>query len=106
VGDQVNAALISGFVVGLAGVITQNAWYYWHRWRLQVLAVALTATGTFLLVWGAGMAHRSILVVLIFALLVLAVAGSLAFVAFMAEVKHQGWIPVVKRMSSRDRSES
>ncbi len=96
-----NAALISGFLVGLAGVITQNAWYYWHLQRLRWLSVALEAGAGLLLAWGAGRAHRSIIAVLLSGALILAVAGSLAFVAFMAEIKHQGWVPVIKRMTAK-----
>ena len=96
-----NAALISGFAIGLAGVIIQNAWYYWHLRRLQVLSLALGIGAALLVTWGAEKAHRSVTAVLIFAIAVLAVAGSLAFVAFMAEVKHQGWVQVVKRMRAK-----
>ena len=98
-----NAAIIAGFALGLAGVILQNAWYDWHRRLLRWLSWGFGFAGSFLLSWGAGMAHRSIIAVLITALLILAVAGSLAFVAFMAEVRHQGWTPVVKRMTERER---
>jgi ABC-type enterochelin transport system permease subunit len=98
-----NAVIISGFTVGLAGVIAQNAWYYWHRRRLQVLAGVLTAVAVGLLDWGAHMAHRDIFPLLILAAAISSVAGSLAFVAFMAEVKHQGWAAVSKRMSGRER---
>lgn len=96
-----NAALISGLIVVLAGVIMQNAWYYWRRRWQQWTAGALELAGSLLVGWGADMARKSITVVLVGAALVLAVAGSLAFVAFMAEVKRQGWMSVVKRMSER-----
>ena len=75
-----NAALISGFATGLAGVVAHNAWYYWHLQRLRWLAVALEAGGSLLLGWGAGMAHKSIILVLPAAAAFLAAAGSLAFV--------------------------
>lgn len=96
-----NAALISGFIIGLAGVITQNAGSYWHSRRLGWLAGALEIGAGLLLGWGARMAHRDIFTVVLAACIVLSVAGSLAFVGFMAEVKHQGWMPVVKRMGGR-----
>ena len=98
-----NAALISGFVIGITGAVLQNAWYYWHRKPLLWLAAVLEIGGSLLLGWGADMAHRSIIVVAAAAAFVLSVAGSAAFIAFMAEVRHQGWVPVVKRMSERHR---
>lgn len=101
-----NAAIISGFLVGLAGSITQNAWYYWRRKPLRWLAWAEIAAGAGLLTWGADMAHQRIAAVVLLGAFLLAVGGTLAFVAFMAEVRHQGWIPVVKRMNGRGKNPS
>lgn len=96
-----NAAIVSGFLAILAGIIAENAHVYWHRKWLRWLSLGLNIPGALLLTWGADMAHRSILAataVVVCAAFVLAVGGSLAFIAFMAEVRHQGWAPVVRRM--------
>ena len=66
-------------------------------------AATLAVGGALLIGWGAGMAHKNIAVILTLAIAVLACAGSLAFVAFMAEVRHQGWVAVVKQMRPRER---
>ena len=99
-----NAVIISGFLTGLAGIITQNAWFYWHRKPLRWLSAGLEAAGAVLLTWGTGMSHRGLLAVtavLVVCVFILAVGGSLAFVAFMAEIRHQGWASVVRRMMDR-----
>ena len=101
-----NAALISGFTIGLAGVITQNAWYYFRRRALQVLAYALEIGSGILLIWGAESSRRgfaAVFAVVICAVAALSVAGSLAFTAFMAGVTHTGRDAVVKRMMKRER---
>ena len=101
-----NALLISGFAGGLAGVITQNAWYYYRRRVLRWLAYALEIGSGILLIWGAESSRRgfaAVFTVVLIAAAVLSVAGSLAFTTFMAAVGHQGRHAVVKRMMERGR---
>jgi hypothetical protein len=108
-GDVVNAAIISGFPIVITGMITQNAWLYWHRKRLRWLSAALDVSGTLLLVWGAVSAHRGYLAavaVVLAGVTVLDVAATLAFVSVMAGVRHQGWMLVVKRMTERSGGKS